>query len=320
MKTRSDGWYTDGSTGESYYVPAGSSIHSEEERESIRQTIKRKQEYEEINRLTNEYKNDKCGEFFWSLYNVGFDYHPDLPDDLLSKVIYLLTYMDYNTNKLVIRDSAYDAYRPMKKDDVRKVIRLSKRRFFCFWDKLMNCGVISENECGELIVSDEFRRGKGKIDKRTMHGMSAIKIFSHAVRYVYENIDVRSHRYLSYLYRLIPFISLKYNVFCLNPLEMDKEKIQPLTVKELCELIGIEPQKHNEDRLINSLFKLMFIDKDKNKLSVITLIKRIVNDEIRQYITINPQFYAGYISIDEMDSIMNEFVIKEKEVKRLETS
>lgn len=318
MITYKGGYYTDEETGETIYLPKDTIIRTEEEREQIKYAIAKKQEYEEARKISNTFTHNLCGEFFWSLYDVGQDYHPDISDDMLVKIIYLLTYLDYKKNMLVIRSNASDTYRPMKKNDVRDVIRLHRCKFPRFWEELMSSNIITENEYGELVVCDKFKRGK--LNKKSTHGMSKIKMYSRAIRYVYENTDVRSHKYLSYLYRLIPYINLKYNILCINPLEIDKFKVEPLTARELCELIGIEGRKDNEERLINRLFKLMFFDKNKDKLSVITMIKRIKNDEVCQYITINPQFYAGYISQEDIVDIMGEFVIQDKEELLNETS
>lgn len=301
----------DNVTGEFRELPSGTTHQTPEQKQFIKDRIAFKEELERMRRATNSFKSDKCGEFFWSLYAVNQDYHPNVPDDMLVKIIYLLTYLDYKKNMLVTRQSASDAYRPMKKDDVQKAIRLHKCKFPTFWNKLLASGIISENEYGELIVSKEFRRGS--LDKRSTKGMAAMKMFSRAIRYMYENTDVRTHRYLAYLYRLIPYINLKFNVLCDNSLETDKQKIRLLTANELCELVGIESRRDNEDRLINALFKLMFFDKSGKKWSVITVIKRIENDKMCQYITINPLFYAGYISQDDMVDILDEFVIKERE-------
>ncbi len=308
MKTFSKGYLIDEETGEMTPIPAGTKIQTEAELETIKKIMQLKQEKVDF----EKFKNGRCGQFFWSLYNIGEKYHPELSDDMLAKIIYLLTYLGYNSNILMYRRDVTSPLRPMTKDDVRCIIRLHRSKFDRFWEKLMESGVISENVNGELVVSDAFCRGK--LTKKTKGDMAAIKIFSQAVRYMYERIDVRSHKYLAYIYRLIPYINLRYNVFCTNPLETDKFEIEPLTAREICEVIGIDGRKDNENRLIDTLFKLMFYDRNGDKLSVITVIKRIKNDEVCQYITINPQFYAGYISQEDMLDILEEFVKKEKKL------
>lgn len=310
-RTDEDSVLINEATGEAIHVPKGTKYETPDDLARKKYAMEKRKEYEEAHRLANELKNKTCGEFFWSLYDVGAAYHPEMSDGMLVKVIYLLTFLDYKRNILVSRQSASDKYRPMTKDDVRNVIRLHRCKFPKFWDDLMSTGIIYENESGELEVDESFRRGH--IDKRELKDIARIKLFTYAIRYMYENTDVRTHRYLAYLYRLIPYINLKYNVLCLNPLEVDKHRIKLLTARDLCELVGVEGRKDNEDRLINTLFKLMFISRDNRKLSVITLIKRYEDDVMCQYITINPQFYAGYISTEDMADIFDEFVIEKRE-------
>ena len=300
MKYKNELTAIDNVTGEVIQLPANCTVQTSEQRQKVKQIIDERFWFK-------NYTADKTGGFFWSIYDVGMDYYPDVSDEMLAKIIYLLTYLDYDNNTLVIRDSMTEPLRPMVKKDVQRLIKLQKRQFTKFWDDLMASGIITEDKEGRLIVCDKhFKRGK--LLKNDKKGMAAIKIYSHCVQYLYENVDVRSHKYLAYLYRLIPFINLKYNVLCLNPLETDKSKIQWLTAKEMCGLLGLQEQ--NEKRLIDTLFKLMFVDKNGDRLSVITMIQNIRNDEVCRFITIDPQFYAGYISQEDILSIMSEFKIQ----------
>lgn len=296
MRTLNNGIYVDGETGEVIPVQANSVIRSEEERKKVRQVLESKQELV-------RFKGDTCGDFFWSLYKVGEEYYPEVSDSMLVKVIYLLSYLDYEKNILVTRENASEPYRPMTRKDVEKVIRLHRCKFPRFWKELMETGIIQEQEDGSLLVCEKFCRGH--LSKKDREGMAAMKLFTHCVRYLYENIEVRGHKYLSYLYRLMPFINLKYNVFCSNPLENDRMKLCWLTTKEMCEILGYS--EGNEKRLIQTLFKLSFEDRNGDLRSVITMISNTKNGEMRHFITINPQFYAGYISQEDMQAINFKF-------------
>lgn len=298
MRTINEGNYIDAVTGEVIPVGANSVIRSDEERQRIRKALEGKEE-------VKRFKGNNCGDFFWSLYDVGEEYYPEVDDSMLAKVIYLLTYLDYEKNILVVRDSANAPLRPMIRKDVQKVIRLHRCNFSRFWKELMETGIITEQEDGSLLVCERFRRGH--LTKKDRNGMAAMKLFTHCVRYLYENIDVRGHQYLSYLYRLMPFINLKYNVFCSNPLENDKMKLRWLTAKEMCEILGYS--ESNEKRLLRTLFQLTFEDKNGDTRSVITTISNTKNGEMRHFITINPQFYAGYISQEDMLEINFKFAL-----------
>ena len=161
-----------------------------------------------------------------------------------------------------------------------------------------------EQDDGTLRVCDQFCKGKLQ-DKNA----TAMKVFTHAVRYMYENTDVRSHQYISYLFRLIPYINLRYNVFCKNPLETERSEIVRMTAKDMCQLFGID--ESNIRRFIKTMLKLSFIDKNGDKRSVMLFLIDCKNDFERNFVIVNPQFYAGYIDKTEMLSVLEQFEAKE---------
>ena len=127
----------------------------------------------------------ECGRFFWSLYYPDENYFADVSDSTLSRAIYLMTYLSYDKDYLVIREDSSMPYRPMYKKDVQRVIGLSERRFNDFWNDLMKTKIIEEHEDEKLFVCDRFKRGK--LGKKVKRDMSAVKVFDGCVRYLYEN-------------------------------------------------------------------------------------------------------------------------------------
>lgn len=299
-RTVNDGYYVDGTTGEVVPVAANTTIMGAEERESYRRKVEQTAELRE----SVEAQKELCGDFYWTLFDVREEYYPEVSDSLLAKIVYLITYMDYETNLLVIQDSSTSPKRPMLKKDVAQIIRLHRCKFSRFWDELLATRIVSEEPDGKLRVSPLFCKGS-----LTRKNKTAIKVFTHAVRYMYENIDVRSHQYIAYLFRLIPYINLRYNVFCQNPLETEKSEIVRMTAKDMCHLFGLDDSQVK--RFIKTLFKLSFIDKNGDKRSVITLVTNYKNDGERNFVLINPQFYAGYMSKEEMLSVLDEFEVKD---------
>ena len=281
-RTVNDGYYVDGATGEVVPVAANTTIMGAEEREGYRRKAELSAEKKELVAV----QKDLCGDFYWTLFESRETYYPDVSDSMLAKIIYLITYMDYETNLLVMQDSATSPKRPMLKKDVAAVIRLHRCNFARFWDELLETGIIKEEPDGKLRVCPLFCKGR-----ITTKNKAAMKIFTHAVRYMYENIDVRSHPYISYLFRLIPYINLRYNVFCQNPLETEKSEVVRMTAKDMCHIIGIDDTQVK--RFIKTLFKLSFVDRNGDKRSVITLVTNYKNDDERNFVLINPQFYAG---------------------------
>ena len=282
-------------------IPKGSTILTPEE-------MKLRKEYAENKVNQKFFVRNECGRFFWSLYYPDKNYFADVSDATLSRIIYLMTYLSYDKNYLVVR--AGSRYRPMFKADVQKVVGLSERRFEGFWSELMATKVIEEQPDGKLVVCDRFMRGK--LGKKAKRDMSAVKIFDSCVRYLYENTTTKSHRYLAYLYRLIPYINAQYNVFCSNPQETRRDQIKWMTAKEMCWVLGLDDS--NETRVINTLFKLRFIDVNGDERSVITRVQNYKNGESRNFIVINPQFYQGYnVTPEEATTLMQEFLLERGE-------
>lgn len=303
MATRilNDGYYVDGITGEVVPVAANATIMTQEEREARKGQVQQIKTAKE----TVVAQKELCGDFYWTLFDTKEKYYPDISDDLLAKIVYLITFMDYETNLLVVRDSITEPKRPMLKKDVAKVIRLYRTKFQKFWNSLMATGVITEQPDGSLRVCDKFCKGS-----LTDKNATAMKVFTHAVRYIYENTDLRSQRYISYLFRLIPYINLRYNIVCKNPLETERSEVVRMTGKEVCRMFGVDDS--NVRRFLRMLLhKINFVDKNGDTRSVVRYIVDGKNNVERAFITINPQFYAGYISKTDMLNILDEFTIKD---------
>lgn len=279
----------------------------EEEKERERQNKKIRKEFYEKKQNLKMVTSELGGNFFWGIYNPIEIYYPTLSDSMLVQVMYLMTYLKYNDNVLVIRDDCYSTYRYMTKEDVKKIIGVDKTHFARFWKELLKTEIVAEQEDGKLTVSENFKRGC--IKKDIGEDTCAIKIFSHCVRYLYEKTEPRSRKYLAMLLRFIPYINVKYNVLCRNPLELDANEIDLMTTRDMLSLLGLGERQ--EKRLIDTLFKICFIDKDGSSRSVITIIQNVKDDKIRKFITINPQFYSGYYCNEDIAPIIADKCIKE---------
>lgn len=305
MRTTVDGYYTDEETGETIPIPKGSKVVTPQDQDRIQRALERKKEKsQEVAKVALTTKA-VCGDFYWLTFEPDKPFYPDVSEELLAKIIYLLTYVSYDTQTLTIQEGVRHTKRNMTKSDVRELIKLSDKRFAEFWKSMLGTGIIVEEDDGSLKVCDSFFKGKLHLNKK--ENVAAMKIFSHSVRYLYENTDIRSHRYLAYLFRVVPYINLRYNVLCNNPLETDQRKVAPITARELCKLIGLD--ESNQTRLTNNLLKLSFVDKQGDKRSVVRIITDYKNDERRNFITINPQFYSGYMANQELLGVVDEFLL-----------
>lgn len=303
----------DTDTGEIIELPAGSKIVSPERVEQQKHyanktTTERNKDYAESMRLRGAFFSVLCKdtEVLWA----------DVSEPTLSKLIYLATFIDGNNcickcggwdknNKEIVRNPS-----PMTKADIQKVLRVSYPTFRAFWSECAEKQLIVEDEGKFFLRREMFRLGNktGVNLKKTR----MIRMFKHAIRYMYENTDERSKKTLMYLYRLIPFINLTYNALCMNPFERCKENIQVLPLSKICEMFGIDPS--NQLRFLRKLKNLRFVDKEGNLCSVIRYSWMYYNED-KYWITINPQFYSGYISEEDMVEMVREFRLEVNDIE-----
>lgn len=236
-------------------------------------------------------------------------YASGISDQTLNKIIYLSTYID-NNNKLV-RDGGWQKatriITPLTLQDIKNLLNVSDKPWRAFWREATENNLIIEKDGEYYLPRNMFRFCDTEYVDAKQTAM--IKLFRHAVRYMYENTSNNTKRAMVHLYRLIPFINLTHNVMCENPFEKDIEKIVPLKMSDICRKLGIDVS--NQTRFIRELKKLHFIDKQGKENSVITY-RWFYKEEDIYWVTINPLFYSGYIEIDEAIEMADKmFLLKE---------
>lgn len=320
IKYNQDVEYSDLETGEVQYIPAGSKL-------LLPERVEQMAEYARLNNQSFEEKNDEFqdtlrmrGRFFSVLCPKTEILWGKLSEPTIGKLIFLATYID--KNNCICFDGGWErekviSYRnsmPMSKNDIRELLNVSQPTFRQFWNECMENKAIIESDGAYYLPRKMVRFcDNSKVNTKKVR---MIKVFKHAVRYMYENTDERSKKLLTHLYRLIPFINLKYNILCENPFEMERENVRPLTAADICEKVGIDRTQH--ERVVKALKKLSFVDRQGNLRSVITYRWDMKNKEDRYWISINPQFYSGYISENDMVEMLDDFMYNENELEMYE--
>lgn len=168
-------------------------------------------------------------------------------------------------------------------DSLKEKMKLSDTEFYRLYRLLIKNNIILENK--EKLVLDSNIAVFGEIKEK--YCGQYVKIYTDNVRCLYEKAEPREHKRLSILYRLAPYVHIKYNVLCLNIFEIEKDKIKPLKIKELSAIF-----KYNElsfRRLIQYLSAL----KDKNNIPVL----KIIDDSI----IISPKIMYGSYTAYALD-------------------
>ena len=253
----------------------GITILTPEDKLLQRQMINLKKQ-KEINWISSGEEN-----FIFYLFNKHFD---DLSSQSIVRLIYIATYIDYSNNIL-----CYDNKVLLTKKDIKKLMLLSDSVFKRWFNEMINKKYIIQKENNFYITDKYFRKGQLNKNLSDYKNSKYTRIYINAVRKLYLTTKSTSHSVLGYIFQLIPFVNLQWNIVCNNPLEPDKDLINPLTIGEFCDIIGYD--KKNAKRLIKIIASIKF--EWKNKIQ--RFCSYIYDSDItNMMIFINPNiFYSG---------------------------
>ena len=234
---------------------------------------------QEKKRIREQYQG--YGRFYWILYHIGHELLDGIINDAtLTRYIYLCTYIGYD-NKLQWKQKHY-----IYKTDISDILKLSSSAAYTFLSECRENNLLTINKDNTITITHNIYRGKLKKVKN----YDTCRIYINTVRKLYESCSPREHKTLSYLFALLPYVNVEYNILCTNPLEKDIDHIQPLLLDKLCQLVGYDP--NNARKLKNILLDI--------EVDGIPAVKLVV-DKYKQLIYVNPHiYYAG----NQHDKIM----------------
>lgn len=263
-------------------IPVGSQIRTPQDQERIKEwkKLQEQQTQEEENRRKRRNVARKFGGHLFIAGNQNFS---DLAPATAARMIYLSTYVGYtdNGNKLCISQK-----RQMHKDDLTDLLSVSKTTADRFLDEAKPKYVL-EDENGMLSLNDELFV-RGSLNKK----ISFYRAYTHWIRVLYKSTPMNQHRYLGYVFQLLPHINVEYNVLCYNPLEKDFDMVEFMTLDEFCDEIGFA--KDHRHRLLQIYNRIQF-DVDDHKERFYSIISNgIVKDNGKAHMFINPRIiYSG---------------------------
>lgn len=205
-------------------APSGSRVETPEQRWQN----KRGQGIAQSRKL-RETANKELGKFFFVHNKTDFN---DISPAALTRLIFLNTYLDYKNNQLMLRRDT-----PMHRKDLIKVLGIPKATMSRFWNEV-NPKYIRETDNGLIFTNNDFFiRGYLNKSQKTDNAMYR-KFFVTGIRKLYKSTSISNHKHLGYIFQLLPYINIEYNIVCHNPLEQDYTKINPMTLQEFCSFIG----------------------------------------------------------------------------------
>lgn len=269
------------------YIPDGSRIITPEEAIKIYKNREAQKEKELKKYLKNKAEKP-LGDYFFALADNEADYFT-LKPATLARLIYLSTYIGYNSDYLKI-----------DKEDLQEAMELKKYTFYEFLKEVNGNYLIFEDKQIRLNPPYLFRRGKFSKQTDEERERRYQKIYIEAVQELYKNTPPTSHGSLGYVYKLMPYINIEWNIICKYPLEKDIDKIFPLTTDEICEKLGYSTNQRS--RFINTYKSIKFKVKDHEE-NFVAFVSN--GEDVRMFV--NPRImYKG--SNWERVSILGTFM------------
>lgn len=195
----------------------------------------------------------------------------------------------------------------VKKSSLKRIWDTSSRNSINeTYDLLIECGYIYETEEGYLMINEDIVI-KGAIEnfkelKKQDRDFTCTRVFVDNLKAMYEGTEQKQRKQLANLFKILPYINYKHNVFCTNPTETDDSKLKLLTWTDLARICGYEEKKN--------------IAKFKKDLWNLKIFGHCVIGEFHckagMSICVNPKVYYGGDDVDDVRSLYSMFKMCEK--------
>lgn len=281
-------YFIDPDTGEAI-LPTGESLYvqTEEEKRKVKEFFSKKARSEFVRQQINEQYKD-YGSFVWNVYSINQKSFPQLKASNITRLMFLSTYVTYDGYLM------YGKKMNMNKANMFELLGLSDREYRAFYKDMIDNSILYEKDDKIFINAEMF--GKGKLSKKYITKFASqekyiTRLYIDGVRSLYKKSTPRSHKTLSYLFQVLPYVNRQYNIVCFNPLEECLEDIQGMSLGQFCEIIGYS--SHNSGQLFKYLFEPQFIIDGQVKTAMRYVVdKSLAKETYSMYI--NPRvYYAG---------------------------
>lgn len=203
-------------------IDVGSIIYSPEQQKRYRE---RKQQ--EVERLLKQeelkHRRNNIPKF---CFVSAEEQENDVRPATMARLVYLATFLDYEGHLKT------NLHKKMKRSDLESVLQLKKSEKYKFWNEVKGIYVF-EDEHGFLCMCSDFSC-KGKLP----YGGRYQQVFVNSVRQLYRKTSATQHKYLGYVFQMLPFVNVEYNILCSNPSEEELDLIDPITIDGFCSAIG----------------------------------------------------------------------------------
>lgn len=260
-------------------------------KEGTKEYLNYKKSQDKLGRLTEE-----LGGFYMLYYNESlFDNKIDIKH--ICRIIFLATFLEYDTNKLVERQGRTNL--PLAEKDIKRELNLDNKTYKSFKEEMIANEIMSIKEDGIYLSFDYFKKGSVMQD-----GRSFSRVYVSTIRELYRQVSGRQHKTLSHLFRLLPFCDYEYNTISNNP-NTDEALNTTLTKEDIAKLLNLDLKGYEkvETSLMNLKVKLQGIE-----YYVIASVTFGRGREKKRFYVINPLIYNSGDNFENLHSIWTKLL------------
>lgn len=260
-------------------------------KEGTKEYLNYKKSQDKLGRLTEE-----LGGFYMLYYNESlFDNKIDIKH--ICRIIFLATFLEYDTNKLVERQGRTNL--SLAEKDIKRELNLDNKTYKSFKEEMIANEIMSIKEDGIYLSFNYFKKGNAMQD-----GRSFSRVYVNTIRELYRQVSGRQHKTLSYLFKLLPFCDFEYNVITYAPNESEAMS-QTLTREDIAKLLEVDFQTYKkiESSLMNLKATLQ-----GSEYYVIGSVTFGRGREKKRFYVINPLIYNSGDNFENLHSIWTKLL------------
>ena len=243
-------------------VPEGSTIETPENREAKKKYADRKQLMENIRDV------DKTLQFIF----VQGDMLAELLPETAARLVFIATYLRHGNSVPMLTQR-----KAVTRNDVPDLLGVSARTVCNMVTDAK--GIMTFDSSGRVCL-DERVLCRGTLPRQ--HALyHRIKI--NPIRNIWQTLTSNQHRYLGYVFQMLPYLNIQHNVLCWNPGETDYDLIDFMSFHEFVDLVGYNAS--NASRLKSACSNIQFgIEEERAALCAFVNVGRstrvIVNPDV----------------------------------------
>lgn len=250
-----------------------------------------KENNDKMSKLTNE-----LGGFYFMLYYDNKLFDGCIDEKHICRLIYLATFLDYDSNRLVERQGRSNV--TLTEKDIKAKLGLDKKTYKTFKDDVVGEGIVSFEDDGIHLSTHYFIKGKAP------HKCSFSRVYVKTVRQLYEQVQPRQHKTLSYFFKLLPYCDYEYNVITSCP-DTDEAMEHRMTREDIAELLEMD---FNAFKKLEKALENLQVDLFGETYCVMGSVTVKCGGKKRMFYVVNPLIFNSGNEFDKLHNVWTQML------------